>query len=106
MCNYSSSPGNSSQNPLDQQSYLSVRLLEMVLSCCFFPYLESPYYDHGSYKTVLGHLVIIVFYQRLSDTFVSARNNIFVKWQTISDIAGDINKVIGRQCHIKSQGWS
>ena len=52
VCNYSSSPGDRSRNPLEQLSYLSVRLLEMVPTCCFFPYLESPYYTHGSYKTV------------------------------------------------------
>ena len=52
VCNYSSSPGDRSRNPLEQLSYLSVRLLEMVPTCCFFPYLKSPYYTHGSYKTV------------------------------------------------------
>ena len=43
------------------------------------------------------------FYQKLNATFVSARNNSLVKWQTTSNMASDITKVIGRQCHIKSQ---
>ena len=45
------------------------------------------------------------FYQRLNGTFVNVRNNTLVKSWTISNIADDINKVIGRQCRTKSQGW-
>ena len=95
MCNYSSSPGNSSQNPLEQLSYLSVRLLEMV------PTVASSH--------ISSHLIILMdliklyirspghycFCQRLNDTFVSARDNILVKRQTTSNTASDINKVIG-----------
>ena len=44
------------------------------------------------------------FCQRLRDTFVNVRNDALVKWENTSNIANDINKVIGRQYQIKIQG--
>ena len=74
MCNASSSSGNRSPNPLEQLSYLSVRLQKR-----FPPVASSHISSHGSYKTVRspGHHHV---YQGLNDTFVNARDNTLVKW--------------------------
>lgn len=71
MFNYSSSPGKLAKNPLEQLSYLSVKLLGngphlLLLAISRVKF----YYTHGSYKLYFRSPGHYCFYQKLNATFV------------------------------------